>query len=221
MFGDLNRWITLDELIDYDIVTYGFGDQHRVYLRGQFTIHRNDPEKINQLWRDCNYLSHMDMRFAQVLSGEKSLQFESAEGCYSAAVLERDDLKIKYAVKAFTDAEQEQKKKKDKDTAYTHGVYVGTGRGKDRTIIYKAGIDNRRGLSTTPHDWFETKGSIYKNPDTLLYKPIGKRERVPIIEKERGKCMYWAQKKYQSRLCIDGVDSTHTIYWIHGQLYKE
>jgi len=221
MFGDLERWITLDELIDYDIVTYGFGDQHRVYLRGQFTIHRNDPEKINQLWRDCNYLSHMDMRFAQVLSGEKSLQFESAEGCYSAAVLERDDLKIKYAVKAFTDAEQEQKKKKDKDTAYTHGVYVGIGRGKDRTIIYKAGMDNRRGLSTIPHDWFETKGSIYKNPDTLLYKPIGKRERVPIVEKERGKCMYWAQKKYQSRLCIDGVDSTHTIYWIHGQLYKE
>merc|ERR1712238_149628 len=76
MFGDLERWITPDELIDYDIVTYGFGDQHRVYLRGQFTIHRNDPEKINQLWRECNYLSHMDMRFAQVLSGEKSLQFE-------------------------------------------------------------------------------------------------------------------------------------------------
>lgn len=30
IFGDLNRWITLDELNDYDIVTYGFGDQNRI-----------------------------------------------------------------------------------------------------------------------------------------------------------------------------------------------
>ena len=262
MFGDLERWITPDELTEFDIVTYGFGDQHRVCkfmlcfvvscravlchvvscrvvsysivkltkqdylflipdLRGQFTIHRNDPEKINQLWRPCDYLSHMDTRFEQVLSKEETLHFESAEGCYSAAVLERDDIKIKYAVKAFTDAEQEKKKKEDKDTAYTHGVYVGTGKKKDRTIIYKAGMDNRRGLSTIPSDWFERKGSIYNNPNTLLYKSVGKREMLPMIEKESVKCMYWAQKKYQSRLCIDGVDSTDTIYWIHGQLYKE
>jgi hypothetical protein len=30
MFGDLERWITPDELTEFDIVTYGFGDQHRV-----------------------------------------------------------------------------------------------------------------------------------------------------------------------------------------------
>lgn len=39
-FGDLPRWITTEELTDFDIVTYGFGDQSRVYLRGQFTIHK-------------------------------------------------------------------------------------------------------------------------------------------------------------------------------------
>jgi hypothetical protein len=214
IFGDLERWITQDELTEFDIVTYGFGDQERIYLRGQFTFHRNDPEKINQLWRPCEYLSKMDKRFAGVLSGEKHLHFESAEGCYSAAVLDRDDIKIKYAVKAFTDVE-------GKDTAYTHGLYVSTGKKKDKTVVYKAGQDNPSGLANLPDNWFETRGSVYVHPKNLLYKPVGQRERIPLVEKDDAKCMYWAQKKYQSRLCIDGVGSSDTVYWIYGQLYKE
>jgi hypothetical protein len=156
----------------------------------------------------------MDERFAGVLSGEKHLQFESAEGCYSAAVLESNDIKIKYAVKAFTDVE-------GKDTAYSHGLYVSTGKRKDKTVIYKAGHDNPLGLANIPDNWFETRGSSYSSPKNLLYKPVGERVRIPVVEKDDVKCMFWAQKKYQSRLCIDGVDSTDTVYWIDGQLFKE
>ncbi len=32
VFGDLPRWITSDELENYDIVTYSYGDQSRLYL---------------------------------------------------------------------------------------------------------------------------------------------------------------------------------------------
>ena len=220
VIGDLERWITPDELNDFDIVTYGFGDQHRLYLRGQFTFHRNDPETINQLWRECDYLSHMDTRFANVLSKKQTLSLESAEGCYSAAVLKSNDIKIKFAVKAFTDVENGNGKG-PRDTAYTHGVYVGTGKKNDKTVIYKAGIDHTKGLLTVPNDWFETKHSLYANPKELLYKPVGERERLPTVEKEGSKCMYWVQEKYQSRLCIDNVDATDTIYWIDGHLYKE
>ena len=74
LFGDLERWITPDELNDFDIVTYGFGDQDRIYLRGQFTFHKNE-EKINQLWRSCHYLSDMDQRFNDVLTGAKVIPF--------------------------------------------------------------------------------------------------------------------------------------------------
>jgi len=217
VFGDLERWITPDELNDFDIVTYGFGDQEKVYLRGQFTFHRNDPEKINQLWRGCDYLSHMDKRFADVRSGKESLSLESAEGCYSEAVLNTNDIKIKYAVKAFTDV-------RTKDTASTHGVYVGTGKNQDRTVVYKAGGNDPTGLLTLPQNWFETKGSVYANRKEFLYKPVGERELLsPKIQnqKEVVKCMYWVKKIYQSKLCIDGVDATDTIYWINGQLYKE
>jgi len=216
----LERWITPDELNDFDIVTYGFGDQHRLYLRGQFTFHRNDPGKINQLWRKCDYLSQMDTRFANVLSGDRNLRLESAEGCYSEAVLKRNDIKIKYAVKAFTDVEQKNKEGA-RDTAYTHGVHVGIGMDRDKTVIYKSRMDARKGLATVPYDWFEMKGSLYLNAEELLYKPVGERERLPMIEKEDAECMYWVQKKYQSRLCIDNVSTTDTIYWINGNLYKE
>jgi len=220
MIGDLERWISADEFNEYDIVTYGFGDQNRLYLRGQFTFHRNDPEKVNQLWRGCDYLSHMDSRFAKVISKKKKLSFESAEGCYSAAVLQHNDIKIKYAVKAFTDVE-EQHEKGAKNTANTHGVYVATGKNKDKTVVYKASMENRKGLLTVPYDWFEKKGSTYANSKELLYKPVGERKRLSFTEKESAKCMYWVQEKYQSRLCIDGVDSTDTVYFIDGKLYKE
>ena len=220
MIGDLERWISPDEFDEFDIVTYGFGDQNRLYLRGQFTFHRNDPEKINQLWRGCDYLSHMDTRFANVISKKKKLSFESAEGCYSAAVLKSNDIKIKYAVKAFTDVEQ-QHEKGARNTAHTHGVYVGTGKKKDKTVIYKASMEHRKGLLTVPYDWFEMRGSIYANSRELLYKPVGERKLISSAEKKGTKCMYWVQEKYQSLLCIDGVDTTDTVYWIHGQLYKE
>ena len=214
LFGDLPRWITEDELTDFDIVTYGFGDQDRLYLRGQFTFHKNN-NKINQLWRSCEYLSHMDKRFANVLRGEQQFRFESAEGCYSAAILERTDVRVKYTVKAFTDVDPS-------DTTYSHGLFVGTGSHKDTTVLYKAASkSDGEVLSRLSDTWFEQKDSVYSNPIKPLMFEVGDRERVPLIEKKDAKCMFWAQKKYQSLLCADDVDPTDTVFWIDGQLYKQ
>eukprot|EP00934_Nitzschia_sp_Nitz4_P001734 Nitzschia sp. Nitz4//scaffold31_size150131//139101//141896//NITZ4_002854-RA/size150131-processed-gene-0.147-mRNA-1//-1//CDS//3329547737//1734//frame0 len=214
LFGDLERWITPDELKDFDIVTYGFGDQDRIYLRGQFTFHRNN-DKINQLWRKCDYLSDMDKRFASVLSGDSHLHFESAEGCYSAAVLENNDISVKYTVKAFTDINEE-------DTVYSHGLYVSTGSKKSKTVLYKAGSkSNGKSLDRLADTWFEGKNSLYADPNKPLLYEVGERERIPSIEKNDAKCMFWAQQKYQSRLCLSDVSSTDTVYWINGQLYKQ
>lgn len=214
LFGDLERWITPDELNEFDIVTYGYGDQNRIYLRGQFTFHKND-DKINQLWRLCDYLSDMDKRFNDVMSGEKHLHFESAEGCYSSAVLQHNDIKVKYTVKAFTDIDVH-------DTAYSHGLFVGTGKSKTKTVLYKAGSKaNGKALERIPNTWFENKDSLYSDPTKPLLIEIGTRERIPSVEKTDAKCMFWAQKQYQARLCLDNVASTDTVYWIDGQLYKQ
>ena len=214
LFGDLPRWITQDELEDFDIVTYGFGDQDKVYVRGQFTFHKNE-KRVNEIWRECSYLSRMDQRFAKVLAGEDKLHFESAEGCYSAAILNQNDIRVKYAVKAFTDVQE-------KDSTYSHGLYVGTGVRRDRTVIYKAGsIELGHLLSGVSETWFETRNTIYSDVRKPIQWEVKERQLVPVVEKEDAKCMYWAQSKYQSKLCVDGLDHTQTVFWIEGKLYQQ
>jgi hypothetical protein len=227
VFGDLARWITVEELSEFDIVTYGYGDQERLYLRGQFTFHKNDKDRINQLWRSCTYLSKMDERFAAVMTGKESLHFESAEGCYSAVILQQNDIRVKYAVKAFTDINVH-------DMANSHGLYVGFGAHHDRTVVYKAsklsdnnGNDNNNSmaLGRVLDPWFERKDTMYANPSLPLQWETGKLESIKFNENPDAKCMFWAQQKYQSKLCIDvashKVDETDTIYWINGKLYKQ
>jgi hypothetical protein len=210
VFGDLTNWITKEELEDFDLVTYGFGDADRAYLRGQFTIHRNDPEIINQLWRDCEYLSKMDQRFADILSGSSVLHFESAEACYSVKVLkERQDLKVKFAVKAFTDVNK-------KDSAYSHGLYFSVGRQGDKSILYKAAKrGNGKDLVGMDHFWYEQPG--YSMPQTEYGRP----GLVQWVNDPSVNCMYWVRPKYRSELCIGGADSTDTLFLREGKLLRQ
>jgi hypothetical protein len=215
-FGDLPRWISEEELTDYDIVTYGYGDQNRLYLRGQFTFHKND-DKINQIWRECDYLSSMDERFAKVMAGKEKLRVESAEGCYSAAVLNQTNIRVKYAVKAFNDIEE-------KDTANTHGIYLGIGFKRDSSVIYKAETQKDGALlAQLSPTWFQDKQNVYGSKEKLtLQRQVGKRENIPNnAPSEKVKCMYWVPEKYQQEICISGVSSTETVFLIDGKLYKQ
>jgi len=56
ILGQLPRFIERPELTQHDIVTYSFGDTEAVYLRGQWTMHRNVPA-VNRLWRRCPHLA--------------------------------------------------------------------------------------------------------------------------------------------------------------------
>ena len=50
VIGNLPLFIERSELEDNDIVTYSFGDQEAFYLRGQWTVHRNEP-RVSTLWQ--------------------------------------------------------------------------------------------------------------------------------------------------------------------------
>jgi len=225
-FGNLPRWVSPDELTDYDIVTYGYGDQDRAYLRGQFTFHKNTA-KTRQIWRGCSFLSEIDKRFARAAAGEEKLQFESAEGCYSHVVLHRNDLTVKYAVKALNDLGDEG------DTAYTHGLYIGVGSNGDRSVVWKAGPNHGDGvrLRDLPLNWFEAPGSPYADvPGQLLQREVGKRVRIHSHRDKYGdnppkgkeaNCMFWAPKSYQPDICLVDVDSTDTVFLVNGILYKQ
>lgn len=215
LFGDLGRWIEPGELTDFDIVTYGFGDQERVYLRGQFTFHRNTPE-ISRLWTRCEYLSHLDERLAAVMDGDAKYHFESAEGCYSAAVLEVDNIRIKYAVKAWTDIDEG-------DTVYSHGLHIARDVKRGKAVLYKA-VDGASGrdLLDLPSKWFE-KDAVYKTAKLPLQQAVGEMTEVQLPHDAEAKCMYWVQPKYQRRLCLEkgSVSSTNTLYWINGRLFRQ
>ena len=215
VFGDLRRWITDEELTDYDIVSYTFGDQNIAYLRGQFTFHKNDPEKVNQLWRGCEYLSKRNEK--------EHRGFESAEGCYSWAVLGRKDVRVKWAVKADTDVDTSTAVQKS-------GLYM-TSSSIGPTVLYKSSTDDPqafRNLATKDPRWFEGD-IIYRDYDHPLQVDIGKYEFVETSRDRNEKlgkrgCMYWAPMQYQPDLCLSDMSgddrSQYNLYLIDGRLMK-
>ena len=86
LVGRVHSLITPQILNSFDIYTASFGDNYRLYMRGQLTIHRNDPF-INNLWMECDHLSGIAGRLRKFKeSGFKEWSFQSAEGCYSKVV---------------------------------------------------------------------------------------------------------------------------------------
>jgi len=87
LVGRMHRLLTPD-VLRHDIYSASFGDSYRFYLRGQLTVHRNDPH-VNTLWKRCHHLSRLRERlqaFADV--GHEKWALQSAEGCYSKAVVD-------------------------------------------------------------------------------------------------------------------------------------
>ena len=92
----------------------------------------------------------------------------------------------------------------------------------DTTVLYKAGnVADGQSLSRLPGTWFEEKDTIYGDGFQPLQWEVGERERIPSVEVPGAKCMFWAQSKYQSRLCIENTKSTDSVFWMDGQLYKQ
>lgn len=213
VFGDLPRWITDEELDEWDIVTYSYGDQDRVYLRGQFTFHKN-MEPVNNIWRKCSHLSKMDLRYKRMLQGKDKLQLVSAEGCYSSAVINTKNISVKYAVKALSDVKDRN------DDSFEFGIAIATGTRRDKSVLYKApkgpmDLKRFRGLSYT---WFE-HDKLYNSRD--LQHEQGPKHLITEQHKQPPGCMYWVRNDYQMDLCYRGISSTDTVMLVNGQLFKQ
>ena len=94
--GNLPLFVSRAELEQHDIVTYSFGDQEALYLRGQWTVHRNEP-RVSSVWQRCEHLAgqlqkELLLKVAWVRRMESRgianypKRFQSAEGCYSHQV---------------------------------------------------------------------------------------------------------------------------------------
>lgn len=104
LFGKFDYLISKQLLSEYDVYTASFGDNFRLYMRGQFAIYRNN-DVVNNIWRQCApYTQLADRLKFFVNSGAKHWYFESAEGCISQAVVTTPGLKLYSASSQISDA---------------------------------------------------------------------------------------------------------------------
>ena len=103
--GRIDAFVTRAHLNYFDIITLSFGDNNRLYMRGQMTINRNS-KYVNNLWRNCSHLSNIGQRVWDYFYGSNQHKwaFQSAEGCYSRVVMSTNDLKILITTNQATDA---------------------------------------------------------------------------------------------------------------------
>ncbi|CAM9986485.1 unnamed protein product, partial [Scytosiphon promiscuus] len=194
-FGDLTKgWLEPSEMRDYDIITYSFGDQHRAYLRGQLTVHKSIP-KVNGIWRNCPHLSNYLRRIERTIE-TKQYNLESAEGCYSMAVMYSKDIKAKYAVKVFTDmpgglqGDQEE--------------VVITG---DALVKRCPQQEGRRGDVIEP----DYGGSMQ----------VDKGPYFPVEAEEKGSdCEYWINPNFQTCLKLKESATKTNVFLLKGRYYE-
>ena len=104
LFGNLTDTIPLSALQNNDIYTTHFGDNFRLYARGQMTVHKNNPH-VNNIWRSCRPLSQISRRLDQYYASSYSKwHLESAEGCYSKSIALSSNLKVYFAANQMSDA---------------------------------------------------------------------------------------------------------------------
>lgn len=108
LLGRMHPLISVEILNNYDIYTSCFGDNFRMYMRGQLTIHKNNAVATN-LFKGCAHFTEFKHLLTEYLrSGNRSWHFESAEGCYSRvvadAMLNDKQVKVYFGATQATDA---------------------------------------------------------------------------------------------------------------------
>jgi len=211
VWGNLGDFVDLTE--DWDITTFGYGDQYRLYMRGQLTVHRNN-DKVNLLWRSCDYLSKMDERFAKIMDQTEHFQSESAEGCYSAAALSATDFKVRYLPFAWTDTAEGI----EDNVIWKKGVYIG--RDSRGGVLYRipesASPEESQSIARLHAGWWRREGK------SGTMETMGAMQSIELPSSDE-KCMYWVLGKYQKHLCLPpkSVGVNEAVYWVNGNLYKQ
>ncbi|CAM9704947.1 unnamed protein product, partial [Discosporangium mesarthrocarpum] len=206
LFGNMQHgWLEAEELRDFDVLTFSFGDQYRAYLRGQLTIQKNVPE-VNQVWRACGHFARYRQRLEQSAAGGRPMRVESAEGCYSLAVSKNPSLRIKFAVKALSDVGM-------KNESSSQAVYVqGNGQVMQCPSLAafnrageERGRDGTRSLLGLPHTQKRMQGRMVR---------VGVKRAVG-----GDRCEHWVKDRYQT--CLDNVTASDTLFLYRGTYFKQ
>ena len=100
MMGDMPSFLPSSELDEFDIITFTQGDGRRLYLRGQFTIFKNNAD-TRTMYEECPWMSSQLHTQLEKKKGAK-FHFNSAEGCISIVALD-GNFKTKWTERGYSD----------------------------------------------------------------------------------------------------------------------
>ncbi len=104
LVGRLDKVFDSETLNAHDVITSSFGDNYRLYMRGQLTIHKNS-HRVNNLWRQCRHLREYNARLREfVARGGMAWHFHSAEGVYSKVVVGAPEVSLLVTSNQISDA---------------------------------------------------------------------------------------------------------------------
>jgi hypothetical protein len=211
VLGDMPAFVDMNELSYYDVVTWTFGDNWRLYLRGQFTMHRNDL-RINTLWKQCSFLStslvkqlRYKLGHQQCVTGGRKACFNSAEGCYSWVVTRTPSLKVKFATKFFMS-------NKPRTTALVIDERVFHCKQSDCMLVAPH-------IPTDTDSW-----TLIERPHTPQLRgqhTLGTLYSFEIDTSGHHKCAAWIESRYQvDRIRSPCYPSCMFVVIFHWQLYE-
>jgi len=194
LVGRASLFITPDILSVYDIYTSSFGDNSRMYMRGQLTVFRNS-DYINTLWRHCDHFTELNKRIERYLlspeqpsSRSKGWPLQSAEGCISRVVTGQNNISIRLGTTQISDAFHAPSS--ERESIFMGGAVMRCYQGPlDIEKLVLGGYLLRR-----PH-WIQ-------NSTAFPLRPV-----------ENPSCEYWVSPKYQVCLNEDAVTRDAEISW--------
>jgi hypothetical protein len=199
LMGRMHVQLSTEELTKYDVITLTFGDNNRLYMRGQMTVHKNKLS-VNSLWKECAYLSHIGTRMENYFVEGGNWRFQSAEGCYSKVVADNPNISVLYAPIQFSDA------------------FAGSIDQKETILIggsllrcYEYPIDNEvlQLASGQIRHHKDSDGGLYSSPSGSM--PLDRIADQP-------KCSYWIEPAHQ--VCTRFVAANASIILQNAELRK-
>jgi hypothetical protein len=203
--GRLQNLLSIDMLNSYDILTTSFGDNFRMYTRGQFTIHKNIPFLTN-LWKSCNHLSKIGERLRIYKDSDyKKWQFHSAEGCYARVIADRNDLSLFVSASQLSDAAGGKTEEKE-------SFLIGNSlfRCYHEPILNVGGSRGSHSIDRT---------SLKHVVDHILLDKHflnGHPKEVLPLTREEYMCAYWLPPEFQ--VCLSKVSATRDILFVNGKI---
>eukprot|EP01036_Dinobryon_divergens_P022579 gene22579-30844_t len=202
--GRVDSFVSLQHIHTFDIITLSFGDNNRLYMRGQMTINRNS-EHVRNLWARCNHLRKIGARLSAFYNDgpdKGKWFFQSAEGCYSRAVM--DDTRVRVLILSTQVTDAYRADLLDKESFMIGGAIL---------KCYQEPL-NTSNLAAF-EGFLNPSSRVIGNTTVSVLDSFSKGTEIFRVQE---KCSYWISPLFD--VCTSFVPSNASITYDGGHLYQ-